>query len=193
MPGGDGGKPLYCMACPTAKTPSGSQRPSWLPSAPWIPRTASGSPGICYGSNLRAVICAFATGPATSRGGAEFGVSVLPSARGRGLGTQLFGRAVMHARNEGVRMVFIHALSDNQAMLKIARNAGASVRRDGAQSEAYLQIPPANLDTRMAEIVEQQFAEFDYQYKTQAKQFSDFLARLQEMRSDLRHAGMDER
>ncbi|WP_265289783.1 GNAT family N-acetyltransferase [Verminephrobacter eiseniae] len=124
---------------------------------------------------------------------AEFGVSVLPSARGRGLGTQLFGRAVMHARNEGVRMVFIHALSDNQAMLKIARNAGASVRRDGAQSEAYLQLPPASLDTRMAEIVEQQFAEFDYQYKTQAKQFSDFLARLQEMRIDLRHADMGER
>ena len=50
---------------------------------------------------------------------AEFGVSVLKQARGRGFGARLFERAVMHARNEGVNMVFIHALSENTAMLKI--------------------------------------------------------------------------
>ena len=54
---------------------------------------------------------------------AEFGVSVLKSARGRGYGSRLFERAVMHARNEGVSMLFIHALSENTAMLKIARKA----------------------------------------------------------------------
>ena len=90
---------------------------------------------------------------------AEFGVSVLKKARGRGYGARLFERAVMHARNEGVDLLFIHALSENTAMLKIARNAGAQVRRDGSESEAYLQIAPASLDTRMAELVEQQFAE----------------------------------
>ena len=89
---------------------------------------------------------------------AEFGVSVLKHARGRGFGNRLFERAVMHARNAGVNMVFIHALSENTAMLKIARNAGATVHRDGSESEAYLQIPPANFDTRMTEMVEQQFA-----------------------------------
>lgn len=119
---------------------------------------------------------------------AEFGVSVLKQARGRRFGARLFERAVMHARNEGVSMVFIHALSENTAMLKIARNAGATVRRDGSESEAYLQIPPASLDTRMAEIVEQQFAEVDYQIKKQAKQFWDFLANVQEVRNGVQHA-----
>lgn len=119
---------------------------------------------------------------------AEFGVSVLEKARGRGYGARLFERAVMHARNEGVNMVFIHALSENTAMLKIARNAGATVRRDGSESEAYLQIPPASLDTRMAEMVEQQFAEVDYQIKKQAKQFWDFLASMQEVRSGVQQA-----
>ena len=119
---------------------------------------------------------------------AEFGVSVAGSARGRGFGARLFERAVMHARNEGVSMVFIHALSENTAMLKIARNAGATVRRDGSESEAYLQIPPASLDTRMAEMVEQQFAEVDYQIKKQAKQFWDFLASMQEVRSGVQQA-----
>ena len=119
---------------------------------------------------------------------AEFGVSVLKQARGRGFGARLFERAVMHARNEGVSMMFIHALSENTAMLKIARNAGATVRRDGSESEAYLQIPPASLDTRMAEMVEQQFAEVDYQIKKQAKQFWDFLASMQEVRSGVQQA-----
>jgi len=54
----------------------------------------------------------------------------------------------MHARNEGVSMVFIHALTENTAMLKIARKAGATVQRDGSESEAYLEIPPASFDTR---------------------------------------------
>src|SRR5687768_18474258 len=44
---------------------------------------------------------------------AEFGVSVLKQARGRGFGARLFDRAVMHARNEGVELMFIHALSEN--------------------------------------------------------------------------------
>src|SRR6185369_9813825 len=42
---------------------------------------------------------------------AEFGVSVLKKARGRGIGQRLFDRAMIHARNEGVEMLFIHALS----------------------------------------------------------------------------------
>lgn len=117
---------------------------------------------------------------------AEFGVSVLKKARGRGYGGRLFERAVIHARNGDVSMMFIHALSENTAMLKIARNAGAVVHRDGAESEAFLELPPANLDTRMAEIIEHQFAEMDYQLKKQAKQFWDFLARLQALRAGVR-------
>ena len=119
---------------------------------------------------------------------AEFGVSVLGKARGRGLGARLFDRAIMHARNEGVHMVFIHALSENTAMLKIARNAGATVERDGSESEAYLSLPPANLDSRVSEIVEQQWAEMDYRLKKQAKQFWDFLAGVQEVRQGVRAA-----
>lgn len=114
---------------------------------------------------------------------AEFGVSVLKSARGRGYGARLFERAVMHARNEGVSMVFIHALSENTAMLKIARNAGATVQRDGAESEAFLYLPPANLDSRVKALLEHQLAEFDYRLKRQARQFREFLARVQAVRA----------
>ncbi len=118
----------------------------------------------------------------------EFGVSVLRHARGRGYGARLFERAVMHARNEGVTMMFIHALSENTAMLKIARNAGAVVERDGSESEAYLKLPAATLDSRVSEMVEDQFAEVDYRLKVQAKQFWDFLSGVQEVRRGVRDA-----
>lgn len=113
-----------------------------------------------------------------ARTSAEFGVSVLKHARGKGLGARLFDRAVMSARNEGVGTLFIHALSENTAMLKIARKAGAVVHRDGSESEAYLTLPPPSLDSRVAEIVEQQFAEMDYRFKVQSKHFWDLWSRV---------------
>ena len=116
---------------------------------------------------------------------AEFGVSVLKTGRGKGLGSRLFERAAMDARTKGVHLLFIHALSENTAMLKIARKAGATVERDGSESEAYLKLSPARLDTRMADLVEDQMGEMDYQFKKQARQFWDFLATVQEVRRDV--------
>ncbi len=122
---------------------------------------------------------------------AEFGVSVLQSARGKGYGARLFDRAIMHARNEGVDMIFIHALSENTAMLKIARNAGALVERDGSESEAYLKLPPASIDSRVSEVVEDRLAEVDFQLKLQAKRFWEFLATVQEVRTGVRNGRHD--
>ena len=119
---------------------------------------------------------------------AEFGVSVAEHARGRGFGARLFERAVVVARNEGVGMLFIHALSENAAMLKIARNAGATVVRSGSESEAHLELPHATFDSRMSEIALEHYAEVDFQLKTRAKQFWAFLATLQEIRSGVRAA-----
>jgi RimJ/RimL family protein N-acetyltransferase len=119
---------------------------------------------------------------------AEFGVSVLKKARGRGYGTRLFDRAVMHARNEGVEMLFIHALSENTAMLKIARNAGATLERAGSETDAHLRLPPATLDSRVSEILAEQLAQSDYRLKVQAKNFWDFLTGVQEVRQGVREA-----
>jgi GNAT superfamily N-acetyltransferase len=113
---------------------------------------------------------------------AEFGVSVLPHARGRGYGARLFDRAVMHSRNQGVTVIYIHALTENTNMLKIVRAAGASVVRDGSESEAHLTLPPATLDTHVSELVEQQFAQADFVVKTQSKRIHDFLAGFQQVR-----------
>ena len=128
---------------------------------------------------------AFSPDPESSRC-AEFGVSVLAKARGRGYGSRLFERAAIHARNEGVDLLFIHALSENTAMLRIARKAGARLERFGTETEAHLRLPPATLDTRVSELVVEQFAQTDYRLKQQAKNFWDFLQAVQETRQGMR-------
>lgn len=114
---------------------------------------------------------------------AEFGVSVLPKARGRHFGARLFDHAILHARNRGVEMLFIHALSENRAMLRIARNAGAQVVREGSESEAWLKLPPETIASRFDEVVGLHAAEIDYQFKVNASRVNSFLEAVAEIRS----------
>lgn len=121
---------------------------------------------------------------------AEFGVSVVPKARGRGYGARLFDHAVLHARNRHVDTLIIHALSENGAMLRIARNAGAIVEREGGESEARLRLPPDTLGSVIEALVESQAAEIDYQLKSNAQRmdllreiFSEIKAGIRKVRS----------
>jgi GNAT superfamily N-acetyltransferase len=120
---------------------------------------------------------------------AEFGVSVLPRARGRGYGARLFDHAMLHARNRGVDTLVIHALSENMAMLRIARNAGATLMREGSESEARLKLPPVDFVSRVGELVEDRAAELDYQLKVQARRMDDLLAAISEVKERLRGSG----
>jgi GNAT superfamily N-acetyltransferase len=116
----------------------------------------------------------------------EFGVSVLKSARGRGFGKRLFEHAILHARNRGVRLLFIHALSENAVMLKIARNAGATLRRDGSESDAWLELPEDSIASHLGQLVEEQAAELDYHLKLRARQVGTVIDTLAEIKSRVR-------
>lgn len=97
---------------------------------------------------------------------AEFGVSVMPHARGRGYGARLFARAMVHARNHGVTHLVVHALSENAPMLKIAHRAGATIERHGSESEALLRLPPPDFDSHVSELLQGQAAVMDYHVKS---------------------------
>ena len=105
----------------------------------------------------------------------EFGVSVLPEKRSRGFGRRLFEHAMLHARNRGVSRLLIFALSENAAMLKIARRAGASVVRAGAEAEAVLELPPDTFASHFGALVEQRAAEINYQLKRGARQLGSLI------------------
>ncbi|MFV0679574.1 GNAT family N-acetyltransferase [Ottowia sp.] len=118
---------------------------------------------------------------------AEFGVSVAKKVRGRGFGARLFERCAVHAANDGVKTMYIHALSENTAMLRIARNAGATVERDGSESEAHLSLPVATFRTRMDELVRgQMVGRVDYFMKTEFSLARSLLATFQEVRNAVR-------
>ncbi|MBE0549300.1 MAG: GNAT family N-acetyltransferase [Rubrivivax sp.] len=96
---------------------------------------------------------------------AEFGVSVLERARGRGHGAQLFDHAVTHARNRGARNLLIYIARENSAMMGIVRRAGASLQFDGADVTAELPLPLDTLGSQLEELVSQRAAEIDYRIK----------------------------
>jgi GNAT superfamily N-acetyltransferase len=115
----------------------------------------------------------------------EFGVSVLPKARARGLGTRLFEHALIRARNRHTDTLFIHVLSENAAMLKIARRADATVERDGTDSCAWLKLPPDTLASHVEQQLEVGAAEADYQFKRYAKRWGRWLDMARGLRGQL--------
>lgn len=99
---------------------------------------------------------------------AEFGVSVLPRGRGRGIGSRLFESACLRARNRGVDGLVVHALTENKPMLKIASAAGATLERDGPDATARLRLPPEDVGSQLSQLFELQTGEFDYGVKSHA-------------------------
>ena len=122
----------------------------------------------------------------TQAGFAEFGVSVMPHVRGRGYGSRLFERAALHAVNDGVKTLYIHALSENAAMIRIARKAGASMERQGSEVEAHLTLPEATFASRVGALLDDQFGRVDYWLKSEASLALDVLATVQEVREAVR-------
>lgn len=120
---------------------------------------------------------------------AEFGVSVSERLRGRGIGARLFDHSMLHARNRGVDTLFVHALSENTPMLKIARQAGARVERSGGDSDACLKLPPLDLASRLEEMVEGRAAEIDYSLKRRAHQIDGLMSSLAEVSAHLVRSG----
>lgn len=116
---------------------------------------------------------------------AEFGGSVAEHARGRGYGARLFEHAMLHARNRGLGNLFIHALSENTAMLKIARHAGAVVERSGSESDAYLKLPQDTVASQVEQWVGRHAAAIDYQFKQQAQVVDELLDAIGEVKANI--------
>jgi GNAT superfamily N-acetyltransferase len=102
---------------------------------------------------------------ARSDGHAELGVSVLEGHRGRGVGGALLARAHMHARNWGVRRLFMHCLTENSAMMHLARKQGMAMVASSGETDAWLGLPPADAASFLGAVFEQRVALFDYALK----------------------------
>jgi RimJ/RimL family protein N-acetyltransferase len=103
---------------------------------------------------------------------AEFGVSVLESARGKGVGSRLFERAAIRSRNTHVSMLYMHCLSRNSTMMHIAKKSGMKIEYAYGEADAYLSLTPADQGSILTEMLQEQAAVFDYAVKRQARRAS---------------------
>lgn len=106
--------------------------------------------------------------PVTGQGHGELGLSVLASARGQRLGSQLFEHAVTHARNRGVHSLHIHLARDNAPMLAIVQAAGAHITHQGHEAQALLTLPGLTLGSQLDELLGARAAELDFRLKVQS-------------------------
>jgi len=96
---------------------------------------------------------------------AELGVSVLPGHRGRGIGGALLARAHLRARNWGVRALFMHCLTENEAMMHLARKQAMDIVVESGEADAWLRLAPADASSHFGEVFAQRVALFDYALK----------------------------
>ncbi len=110
---------------------------------------------------------------------AEFGVSVVPGHRGRGVGTALYRRAYEYCRNHRIRTLFVHCLHENAAMMHIARKAGMEIVTEANEVEAHLRVPAGDPVSFTEELIDDRVGLFDLALKSQflaARTFSEALA-----------------
>ena len=82
---------------------------------------------------------------------AELGLSVLPQCRAQGLGGTLFRHAVMHLRNRGVHEVFVHCITENAAMMHLARKHDMRLVNEGSETDARLALDPPTAQSLFTE------------------------------------------
>ncbi|TAK76473.1 MAG: N-acetyltransferase [Aquabacterium sp.] len=108
----------------------------------------------------------------------EFGVSVLERARRRGLGDRLFSHAVLRARNRHTDSLFIHALTENGAMLKIAARNGALLEYSGPDAMAWLRLPSDTVSTHVGAALVGTAAELNYGIARQLRLLTTWFKRV---------------
>ncbi len=98
---------------------------------------------------------------------AELGVSVLVGHRGRGIGAALLARAHVHARNWGIGVLFMHCLTENAAMMHLARKQNMRIVAGGDEADARLELPPASPASIAQALFDERVGLFDYALKSQ--------------------------
>jgi hypothetical protein len=92
---------------------------------------------------------------------------VLQDHRSRGIGAALLTRSHTHARNWGVRTLFMHCLRENSAMMHLARKQGMDIVAEAGEADARLRLAPPDASSHFGAVFAQRLALFDHALKIQ--------------------------
>jgi len=98
---------------------------------------------------------------------AELGLSVEPSLRAKGYGFALLQRSVLHAANQGYRVLFMVCLAENGIMMHLASKAGLTVVTGAGEADARLTLDRLAHGGVFKEALADQFALVDGMLKQQ--------------------------
>lgn len=84
---------------------------------------------------------------------AEIGLSVEEIHRGKGLGTELFKRALIVCRNRRVKTLMSYCLTRNRFMMRIAKAHGMQIHTEYGSSEATIELPHYTAATVLEEML----------------------------------------
>jgi GNAT superfamily N-acetyltransferase len=97
----------------------------------------------------------------------ELGISVLASARRRGIGTLLMRRALSYARLVGAEQLFMHCLAENEDLMRLARAANAAISCSHDEADGFIRVPPVTPFSAAVEFAAEQIGVADYAWKAQ--------------------------
>lgn len=106
-------------------------------------------------------------------GDAELGFSVDENYRNHGYAQVLFDRAVTWLRSNGVTNIFMHCLSENDAMKHIAKKNQMVVVTETGESDAKVKVDPPTMITAAADAYLDRVAIYDMIYKNSFRIFKN--------------------
>lgn len=92
---------------------------------------------------------------------AEIGLSVDRAYRNRGHGYALLKRAIEHAASAGYRTLFMHCLSENEIMKRLARRLGLIVITANGEADAQLELSREVHGIQLAKVTDRPAALID--------------------------------
>jgi len=102
---------------------------------------------------------------------AELGLSVAHESRRRGHGEALLRRAATHAASLGLHRIYMHCLSENGALMGLARKSGFKIVAARGEADASKQLQETRPESIAMEMVNDRIALVDSVYMHQAKWF----------------------
>ena len=106
---------------------------------------------------------------------AELGLSVAQDSRRRGHGEALLRRAATHASSLGLHMIYMHCLSENRALMGLARKSGFEIVVASGEADATKRLEETRPESIAMELVNDRIALVDSACMHQAKMFRNMV------------------
>lgn len=111
-------------------------------------------------------------------GEGELGCSVNRDYRGQGIAQEMFDRAITYLRSKNVTKVYMHCLTENDAMRHIAKKNRMTIVSCYGESNATIEIEPPTPLTTIKDTYLDRMAIYDMLFRSNAELYGSFVETL---------------